>query len=79
MKDKVTKDPAASIRARLLAHAKRAEPPFKFGWMTPREYARAISGQTGDRAAQPGGSARTPLATHLNEGSDHPRTLVMAG
>jgi putative transposase len=56
-----------------------SRPHSKLGWMTPREYARALSGQTGDRAAQPGGSARTPLATHLNEGSDHQRTLVMAG
>lgn len=51
----------------------------KLGWMTPRGYARALSGQTGDRAAQPEGSARTPLATHLNTGPDHQRTLVMAG
>jgi len=56
-----------------------SRPHSKLGWMTPREYARALSGQTGDRAAQPGGSARTPLATHLNQGSDHQRTLVMAG
>jgi putative transposase len=54
-------------------------PHSKLGWMTPRDYARAICGETGDRAAQPGGSARTPIATHLNPGSDQPRTLVMAG
>ncbi len=54
-------------------------PHSKLGWMTPRDYARAISGNTGDRAAQPGGSARTPLATPINTGSDQPRTLVMAG
>jgi len=54
-------------------------PHSKLGWMTPRDYARAICGNTGDRAAQPGGSARTPLATHLDPGSDQPRTLVMAG
>jgi transposase InsO family protein len=54
-------------------------PHSKLGWMTPRDYARAICGPAGDRAAQPGGSARTPLATHLNPGSDQPRTLVMAG
>ena len=45
-------------------------PHSRLGWMTPREYARALSGETGDRAAQPGGSARTPLVTHLNEGSN---------
>jgi putative transposase len=54
-------------------------PHSKLGWLTPRDYARAICGDVGDRAAQPGGSARTPLATHLNPGSDQPRTLVMAG
>ncbi len=54
-------------------------PHSKLGWMTPRDYARAICGPGGDRAAQPGGSARTPLATRLNPGSDQPRTLVMAG
>ncbi len=48
-------------------------PHSKLGWMTPRDYARAICGDDGDRAAQPGGSARTPLATHLNPGSDQPR------
>ena len=54
-------------------------PHSKLGWMTPRDYARAICGDAGDRAAQPGGSARTPLATHLNQGPNQPRTLVMAG
>jgi putative transposase len=54
-------------------------PHSKLGWMTPRDYARALSGESGDRAAQPGGSARTPLATHNHQGSNQPRTLVMAG
>lgn len=54
-------------------------PHSKLGWMTPRDYARALSGESGDRAAQPGGSARTPLATHHHQGSNQPRTLVMAG
>jgi putative transposase len=54
-------------------------PRSKLGWMTPRDYAQALSGESGDRAAQPGGSARTPLATHQDQGSDQPRTLVMAG
>jgi hypothetical protein len=38
-----------------------------------------VAGGRPDRAAQPGGSARTPLVTHLNEGSNQLRTLVMAG
>ena len=54
-------------------------PHSKLGWMTPKDYASALSGETGDRAAQPGGSARTPLAIHINEGSNYARTLVMAG
>ena len=54
-------------------------PHSKLGWMTPKDYASALSGETGDRAAQPGGSARTPLATHINEGSNYDRTLVMTG
>ena len=54
-------------------------PHSKLGWMTPRDYASAICGQAGDRAAQPGGSAPTPLATHEDQGSDQHRTLVMAG
>ena len=54
-------------------------PHSKLGWLTPRDYARAICGDAGDRAAQPGGSARTPLATHLKTGPNQPRTLVMAG
>lgn len=56
-----------------------SRPHSKLGWMTPRDYATALSGHAGDRAAQPGGSARTPLATHLNSGPNHQRTLVMAG
>ncbi|MCX8498202.1 MAG: IS3 family transposase [Caulobacteraceae bacterium] len=54
-------------------------PHSKLGWMTPKDYASALSGETGDRAAQPGGSARTPLAIHINEGLNYDRTLVMAG
>lgn len=54
-------------------------PHSKLGWMTPKDYASALSGETGDRAAQPGGSARTPLAIHINESSNYDRTLVMAG
>ncbi|WP_371130868.1 IS3 family transposase [Phenylobacterium sp.] len=45
-------------------------PHSKLSWMTPRDYARAISGESGRRAARPDGSAHRPLATHLNEGSE---------
>ena len=54
-------------------------PHSKLGWMTPRAYAGALSGETGRHAAQPDGSARRPLANPLSQGSDQPRTLVMAG
>ncbi len=56
-----------------------SRPHLQLCWMTPPDNAIALSGQTGDRAAQPGGSARTPHATHFSEGSDQQRTLVMAG
>ena len=46
-------------------------PHSKLGWMTPRDYASAIRGETGRHAAQPDGSKRRPLATPTNEGSDH--------
>ena len=54
-------------------------PHSKLGWMTPRNYARTLSGESGWRAANPDLSARRPLATPANQGSDQPRTLVMAG
>jgi putative transposase len=57
----------------------KLRPHSKLGWMTPKDYASGLSAETGDRAAQPGGSARTPLAKHINEGSNYFRTLVMAG
>ena len=54
-------------------------PHSKLGWMTPRDYAGSIRGETGRHAAQPDGFARRPLATPANEGSDQPGTLVIAG
>lgn len=53
-------------------------PHSKLGWMTPRDYARAISAESGRHAAQPDGSAHRPLATPADQGSNQPRTLVMA-
>ncbi|WP_211353856.1 hypothetical protein, partial [Phreatobacter oligotrophus] len=49
------------------------------GWLTPRAYASALCGDVGRHAAQADSYARRPLATHLNEGSDQPRTLAPAG
>ena len=54
-------------------------PHSKLGWMTPRDYARALSGKSGRHAANPDLSARRPLATPADQGSDQPRTLVVAG
>jgi putative transposase len=54
-------------------------PHSKLGWMTPRDYASTIRAETGRHAANPDHSARRPIATHSNEGSNQPRTLVIAG
>jgi putative transposase len=54
-------------------------PHSKLGWMTPQEYARALCGNDGRHAARVDSSAHRPLATHFNQGSDQPRTLVIAG
>ncbi|MBJ7411545.1 MAG: transposase [Phenylobacterium sp.] len=56
-----------------------ARPHSKRGWLTPRDYARAISGDAGRHAADPDLSARRPLPTPAEQGSDQPRTLVIAG
>src|SRR6185312_5672634 len=48
-------------------------PHSKLGWMTPRDYARALCGHAGRHAANPDHSARRPLAARVNEGSDQPR------
>jgi putative transposase len=54
-------------------------PHSKLGWLTPKAFASAFSGNPGHRAAQLESSARWPLEKPLSEGSDQPRTLVMAG
>src|ERR1700720_3844808 len=54
-------------------------PHSKLGWMTPRGYASALSGDPGRDAALRSGSAPRPLATHETEGSNQPRTLVPIG
>jgi len=54
-------------------------PHSSLGYLTPTEYARALSGETGRRATLRQGSARRPLASAGHNGSDQPRTLVMAG
>ena len=54
-------------------------PHSSLGYLTPADYAHALSGKTGRRAANPDHSARRPLASGDHEGSNQPRTLVMAG
>src|SRR5438067_6805525 len=53
-----------------------ARPHSKLGWMTPRDYARAIGGDAGRGAALRHGSAPRPLATNQTPGSNQPRTLL---
>ena len=54
-------------------------PHSKLGWMTPRGYASALSGEAGRDAALGWGSAPRPLATRDTAGSNQPRTLVPTG
>ena len=54
-------------------------PHSKLGWLTPEAYARALTGQIGRPAALVDGCAGRPIATPTDHGSDHQRTLVMAG
>jgi putative transposase len=54
-------------------------PHSKLGWMTPRAYASALRGENGLDAPDSYGRAPRPRATLENQGSDQPRTLVMAG
>jgi putative transposase len=54
-------------------------PHSKLGWMTPRAYASAIIETSGRSAAQPDSSALRPLATAIDDGLDHDRTLASAG
>jgi len=57
----------------------QVRPHSSLGYLTPSEYARALSGETGRRAANPDHSARRPLASGDHQGPNQPRTLVMAG
>ena len=54
-------------------------PHSKLGWMTPRAYARALSGEVGRDAALGWGSAPRPLAIDKTESSNQSRTLVIPG
>ena len=54
-------------------------PHSKLGWLTPQAYAQGLTRQIGRPAARVDGCADRPLANSTNPGSDHQRTLVMAG
>jgi putative transposase len=54
-------------------------PHSKLGWMTPRDNAGALSEEPGRGAALRQGSAPRPLAGADTNGTNQPRTLVMAG
>jgi len=56
-----------------------ARPHSKLGWMTPLAYASALRAETGLVAPDSYARAPNPLATHDKQGSNQPRTLIMAG
>ena len=69
-------------RAKLAAWRRdfnEVRPHSAIGYLTPSEYACALSGETARRAANPDHFARRALASGEIQGSDQPRTLVMAG
>jgi putative transposase len=53
-------------------------PHSSLGYLTPAQYSATL-GDAGRGSALHGSSAPRPLATRQNQGSDHPRTLFMAG
>lgn len=57
----------------------KERPHSKLGWMTPRDYAGALSGEPGRGAALRQGSAPRPLAGADNNGANQLRTPVKAG
>lgn len=54
-------------------------PHSKLGWLTPRAYADALSGSAAGGAELWRSAVPPALATHYQQGSDHPRTLGTAG
>ena len=54
-------------------------PHSKLGWLTPQDYAAALTSQPGRGAALRQGSAPRPLASTINNDAKQSRTLVMAG
>ena len=72
----------ADARAKLAAWRRdynEVRPHSSLRYLTPADYARALSRETRPRDANPDQFARRPLASSHNQGSDQPRTLAMAG
>ena len=72
----------ADARAKLAAWRRdynEVRPHSSLRYLTPADYARALSRETRRRDANPDQFARRPLASSQNQGSDQPRTLAMAG
>jgi putative transposase len=72
----------ADARVKLAAWRRdynEVRPHSSLGYLTSANYARALSGETRRRDANPNQFARRPLASSHNQGSDQPRTLAMAG
>ena len=72
----------ADARAKLATWRRdynEVRPHSSLGYLTPADYARALSRETRRRDANPDQFARRPLASSHNQGSDQPRTLAMAG
>ena len=62
----------------LSAGCLRMLPHSSLGYLTPADYSRALSGNTGGRAANPDRSARRPLASGATKDLIN-RTLVLPG
>ncbi len=70
---------ARSVLAAWRKDFNEVRPHSSLGYLTPRDCARTLSGEIGRRAAHPDHSARRPIASDDHQGSNHRRTLVMAG
>jgi len=61
---------ARSVLAAWRKDFNEVRPHSSLGYLTPRDYARTLSGEIGRRAAHPDHSARRPIASDDHQGSD---------
>ncbi len=61
---------ARSVLAAWRKDFNEVRPHSSLGYLTPRDYARTLSGEIGRHAAHPDHSARRPIASHDHQGSD---------